>query len=112
MPMTDYATLTVNSVELRAAAKALKTVVAANAGVDTSDAELEAAVRCLFELLHRELADFGWRPQALTLAPWAVEVVARLLARQTAAALPSPNKRTVKATLAPAPALPLTAEAK
>jgi hypothetical protein len=66
----------------------------------------------LFELLHRERVDFGWRPQGLTLAPWAVEVVARLLARQAAAAaLPAPRARTVKATLPPAPAA-RTAEAQ
>jgi hypothetical protein len=90
------------SPELRAAARALHAIVRVAPDVQTSDAELEGAVRCLFALLHTQHVDYGWRPSGLTLAPWAVEIVARLLAAPVAAALPAPNKRTVKARLRPA----------
>jgi len=102
--MSSGRAVTLTSPELRAAARALHAIVRVPHDVDTSDAELEAAVKCLFGLLHAQLVDYGWRPSGLTLAPWAVEVVARLLAVPAVAALPRPNKRTVKARLRPATA--------
>lgn len=95
--MADVATVSLSVTELRAAAKALRTLTAAPDDVQTSPVEQDAAVSALFTLLHAQLVDLGWRPQGLTLAPWAVESVARLLARlSAAAALPAPRGRAAR----------------
>lgn len=95
--MADVARVSLTAPELRAAAKALRTLAAAPDDIQTSTVEHDAAVSCLFSLLHAQLVDLGWRPQGLTLAPWAVESVARLLSRMAEAA--SSRPRPAKATL-------------
>lgn len=99
--MSNRRPVGLTTTEVLAAVRALGTVVRTPCDVTVSDAQLEDAVRALFQLLYEQQQTFGWKPSGLTLAPWAVEILARLLGTSTPAALPKPEKRTVKASLRP-----------
>ncbi|MBZ5560158.1 MAG: hypothetical protein LAO77_23115 [Acidobacteriia bacterium] len=85
--MSDTATLVVNSRELQRALALFSRRAATQHDGPALAVDQDADVILLFQFLHRQHVDLGWRPQGLTLAPWAVESLARVLARLGGTAL-------------------------
>lgn len=107
--MRDLATPSFTVAELKAILHVLTDVCERPTDVATSDVELDARTVALFKLLHAQLRDLRWRPGPLTLAPWAVEALCRVLstvetptARRTP--LPGGKPKPAKAALPPADA--------